>query len=806
MAALENIITIGDTSYLGSPRITFRNGQIKSVNGVFSLSISGDELTIDTVTAIVQHGGPSLPNMPNPREVYISPGDELYVSPSDEVYYYQNPFIPGVHPPVEDLEGLFPYGAPFKWTCDGRVRANFFVKSITRIAKTQYRIEAFSGIGLLDRRNHVGGIYTGQTFATVAAEIIKNAFPFTIAEALAEQQIYNWLPYDTARANLHRLLVAMGASIRRDENGDVLFTFLSGGAGKAVDDERIAVNGSYSKDVPCTRFEVTEHAYFADATVEAITLYDNTQSGSIASRSLVKFREPMQLPLTATGSLTIDDSGVNYAIVSGSGTLTGKPYTHNTRIVAYDRADHPEPTPYPVSAAANTKSLRDDFTLVSLANSQNVAQRLYNYYKSAYTLRAKIKLLDERVGDTLSMHDPFGDSISGFLRSVSVNASSNLLADATIVRGYVPSNQGNNVSGHDELTGSGVWTSPITGTITVVLSQGGTGGGAGNAGQAAPSVSISSYSKTSAYGGDTVNARYIMPRNAKASKGGQPGTPGAGGKVLVATMQVVVGQLIPYNSGVGGAGEVFGSGVGHGSEGTHTTFGSLSSESGVLYPGGFIDPINGDRIGARGVNGIAGGNGVGWEVDEETNELRLVIPEPIDVDGVLYSPGGRGQSAGGNTSENKGWGLFAAQIPGGYGGGAAYGANGHSGGRGSTVMSPGNPRLTPPQPGYINAAASPGGNGADALPPVAATGIGQGGTSGNGGGGTGATGAGYRGSGAYDDYLSSDCYAENRYNSTGGTDQPGNVTFVPPTTLPTPGNGSDGGVGGPGGIRIYWGG
>ena len=166
MAALENIITIGDTSYLGSPRITFRNGQIKSVNGVFSLSISGDELTIDTVTAIVQHGGPSLPNKPNPREVYISPGDELYVSPSDEVYYYQNPFIPGVHPPVEDLEGLFPYGAPFKWTCDGRVRANFFVKSITRIAKTQYRIEAFSGIGLLDRRNHVGDIYTGQTKVT----------------------------------------------------------------------------------------------------------------------------------------------------------------------------------------------------------------------------------------------------------------------------------------------------------------------------------------------------------------------------------------------------------------------------------------------------------------------------------------------------------------------------------------------------------------------------------------------------------------------------------------------------------------
>ena len=793
MAALENIITIGNTSYLGSPRITFRNDQIKSVNGVFSLSISGDELAIDTVTAIVQHGGPSLPNMPNPREVYISPGDELYVSPDDEVYYYQNPFIPGVHPPVEDLEGFYPYGTPFKWTCDGRVRANFFVKSITRIAKTQYRIEAFSGIGLLDRRNHVGGIYTGQTFATVAAEIIKNAFPFTIAEALAEQQIYNWLPYDTARANLHRLLVAMGASIRRDENGNVLFTFLSGGAEKAVDDERIAVNGSYSKDVPCTRYEVTEHAYFADTTVEAVTLYDNTQSGGIASRSLVKFREPVQLPLTATGSLTIDESGVNYAIVSGSGTLTGKPYTHNTRIVAYDSADHPEPTPYPVSAAASTKSLRDDFTLVSLANSQNVAQRLYNYYKSASTLRAKIKLLDERVGDTLSMHDPFGDSISGFLRSVNVNASSNLLADATIVRGYVPSNQGNNVSGHDELTGSGVWTSPITGTITVILVSGGTGGGVGSAGEAAPTPNISSYN---ASGAEIVKARYIAPRNAKAGKGGAPGTPGPGGKVYVTTMQVTRNQQIAFACGVGGAGEVFGGAPAQ--AGTDTTFGSLSSASGEVSPSGYIDPINNDRLGYGGDNGIAGGNGVGWELDGETGELKFVIPDPLDVDGVLYSAGAQGALISIPTTPSQTTGRYAADIPGGYGGGAAYGANGNDG-------SVGMAELVRNSNNYIvgvTATAAQGGAGAAALPPPQADGYGQGGTGGNGGGGGGAVGAGSRGQTDYDAYLNATCWAENRHLPN---EHDGSVALSAPTPAPG-GDPSNGGQGGDGVIRIYWGG
>ena len=808
MAALENIVTIGNPQ---NPVIVFRNASqnsqvtdgIKSISGIFSVSISGDELAIDTVTMIVQHGAPGLPAIPGNREVYIGPGDELYISPGDEVYWWQQPPI-GVDPedlpePI-DLETSLTYGMPFLWQCGGRMIAAFYAKSVTQIARYQWKIEAISGIGLLDRQQHVGGIYTGETFAAVATEIINGAFPFSVADALADQGVYNWLPYDTARNNLHRLLVALGASIRRDENGEVRFVFLSSSTGTAVDDERISVRGSVTKGEPVTRYEVTEHAYYADAGMEAETLYDNTEVGTIASHTLIKFQQPIQVAtLAVTGTLTIDGSGsqcgVNYAYVSGAGTLTGKPYAHYSRTVAADAGVGGE--------IENVKSLRDDFTLISIANSNNVATRLLEYFRSARKVRAQIKLDGERCGDVLRMKDPFFKAITAFAQSMDVNASTNLLATATLIDGYTPSHQGNSASGSRTLTGSGTWVSPFMGTLTVVVCGGGKGGNAGSAGQAAPNVSISSYNHTTS-SGVVDNAKYIMPRNAKAGKGGASGTPGTGGNVYVTTIQVTEGQVIFYSCGVGGAGAVYGGAAAQ--NGTATTFGGISSASGSSTSTGYIDPINGDRLGARGEAGIAGGNGVGWEIDSETNELRLVVPDPINVDGTLYSPGNQGTGSKKQSGYNVGFGDYAAEAEGGYGGGAAYGNNGNDGSNGSAVAYEGYKSSTVTQPGTAGASPGRGGVGAVALPPPQAAGIGQGGTGGNGGGGGGAVGAGSRGLENYDSYFNATCFAVNTYNSTiNPPDQPGTVTLSVPTPA-SGGAGSNGGKGGDGAVRLYWGG
>ena len=785
--ALPNILTIGPPE---SPILTLYNNatdgngdQIESVSGVFGVDVIGDTLSIDEIDAVVHYGGPLDVGM-TVWEVYLGPGDEVYLGPDGESVYAQllASAPDGSRGTPVDLRAL-PFGTPVRWTNNGRLIAAFYLKSVDRVGRYLWKITACSGVGVLDKSDHVGGIYTGQTVSAVLSEIIGSAFPYTVAPALADQQVYGWLPYDTARNNLHQLLFALGASMRRDANGEAQFVFLSAAAPQPVDDSRVTFGGSVLYETPATRAEITEHAFFETAGDEVVTLYDNTGAGSTpASNTPVRFDSPMH-DLSVTGTLTIDSSGVNYAYVSGVGTLAGKAYTHTMRIVAQDAEG--------ATGEPNVKHV-DDYTLVSLANSLNVSKRVLSYYQAARTVSAALTLNGERCGDILSLADPYFDPITAFLESISVNASTTLWGPAKLVENYTPGNQGNNVTGSRSLQGSGTWTSPVTGILQYVLISGGQGGSAGNPGEAAPMPAISSYSS------DWTRAYYLHPSRAKGGKGGLPGTPGAGGRVLTGSMSVTEGQQISFACGVGGAGEVYGSGVGHGSDGTDTTFGALSTAGASALPSGFYDPITGERYGAPGESGIAGEDGVGFVADENGNYV-LKIPPDINVNGTTYHAGSNGAdfftsgTLGGSNLEPP-TSRWACNIPGGFGGGPAFGANGNNGrqGYGEEISKT-----------VARATAGPGGIGATAANPPKATIPGNGGTSGNGGGGNGANGTGFKDGNT--EYLETTCWIENYrwINDHVGTF--GTIELIPQQTVEV-GAGSDGGVGADGIILLYWGG
>ena len=327
--AIPNVLTIGDPE---DPTLVLQNASadangdgIVQIGGVFQVDTVGDTLSVDEVNALVQYGQPADVGM-TVYEVYIGPDDEVYVDPDGESIYSQIlASIPdGSRGTPVDLHAL-PYGTPVKWQCDGRTIAAFYLRNVERGAsRYAWQLNLMSGVGLLDRVNHAGGVYTGQTFETVATDIIGGMFPFTVAAALADQEVYGWLPYDTRRNNLHQLLFAFGASMRRDAAGEVTIVFLTNESPLTVPDYRVSFGGSADYEIPATRAEVTEHAFFADQADEDVVLFDNTNGGSLAASTLVKFDKAPVHDLTAEGSLTIESSGVNYAIVSGTGKLTGR--------------------------------------------------------------------------------------------------------------------------------------------------------------------------------------------------------------------------------------------------------------------------------------------------------------------------------------------------------------------------------------------------------------------------------------------------------------------------------------------------
>lgn len=651
-----------------APLYTFQQdaAEIKSCACVLSSALVGDELAIDQFMPVVYHAGYI-------RQKLVPFGSSGLVTSDGKQFM--------VYPGTGFLDKI-PYGTPIWYKSGDNLVGKFYTKRILRTGRAYFDILAVSAIGVMDGQQHNGGLYTGQTFAAVAADIIGGGYAFSCTDEVAAIQIYGWLPIASRRKNLHQLLFACGVMLDKDISGDLYFRFPDSDTYKSISDSRIFLGGSVDYMTPATAAEVTEHAWLQLATDEIVTLYDNTDGSGAAASTFVAFQQAPVHDLQVSGNLSVESYGVNYAVVSGTGTLTGKKYTHVTKVLRKTVED---------AGTEKTVSVTEA-TLVNIANSENVCQRVLSYYSSARTIQADVVLNGERPGDQISFNNPYNEPEMAFLASMDVNASSFLRAACELVTGYVPSGGGNNYTQVVVLTGTGNYQFP-TGTkmAVAVLISAGNGGWSGGKGKNA-----------------TGSKHFDADRT--AGDGGIPGIAGSGGKILSVKLENPSG-VFSYSCGTKGLGGVQDgteSSVA-GTQGTATTFGPYSSENGQTSATGYVNLFTGEIYALPGRDGIAGGKG-----NDESGDG----PNVIDHNGNVWMPGKNGASYSNNHGDGDG----------GYGGGAAVGANGNDGADGRVSSSGG--------------FGGGGGNGAVPPPGSAASTYGSGGDGGHGGGGGGAGGYG----------------------------------------------------------------
>lgn len=723
-------------------KITYKNwtflfSQTESAKPTREQSLSCESISADTLTAVVRCNDPTI--------MAFAKNDPIRVWESDSDASMQT----------------------------------YYLRSITRTGTTSYRLVAWSAVGLLAARAHKGGIYTGQTVAEVVKEICGNV-PVVVKSVFANTKLYGWLPYcqpkadrrgKSARDNLVQVLFAIGAYLTTDLNGVLHIDALWDGASSTIGSNRMyASGGKVSYSDPVSAVTVTEHQYIA-GTDEKELFSGTSQQGDI-----ITFSEPMH-SLTATG-FTILESGANYAkISSGSGSLKGKTYIHNTRLVTQTVTEN---------AAENVKSVTDA-TLVSLVNSSAVAKRLADYYKCRETITNGIVSGQEKPGHVVSVYHPYDKKmVSACIVSLDTTMSGTLKSEMAALVGFLPL-QPESSEYFDErviLTGSGEWTVPdgVT-SYTRVLIGGGRGGSSGHRGESPAVRASKSWTEKS----DALR-RYVgfnRGVSLEGGKGGEPGDAGDGGKVLVETVtDAVPGAKVSYACGRGGYGGAFSQGNDAGAFGTATTMGGATSDTGSSSEAGYTDAITGEVFAAKGKSGIAGspGNGYTWSDGKYTYR-----PSPsITVDGVTYS-------AGKDKDEVKGkdgrgdykiapYGYVGYRWLGGYGGGAAAGSNGNDGlanGSGDAYIGSSS--------AFATVTAARGGAGADAKPPAKESRYGCGGTSGHGGGGAGSNGV-------------ADAHQTSSENISVSQ-----ASLTARDTEPAPGGrGSDGGEAGDGCIIIYY--
>lgn len=745
---MSDILKCGGFEFVRDPSL--EDNRLEGLNIALANSIVCDSLSVDTAEAEV-YSKALLPR------AYSTTDGAAYTTADGKVYCVRS----GKDPRT------IPYGAPVEYYRNGNLFAKLYKQSVQRTGKALFSLSATSSIGLLGYIQHRGGIYQRATFETVLADIIGTSITYTVDDALKSVLVWGWLPYTNKRDNLRQLLMATGASVRKDAGGNVLFAFLDAGESTLISTDSIYQGGSVTHDAPATGVDVTSHTYAALAADQEVTLYDNTDGSAPADHSEVTFPNPAH-DLTATAGLTIHESGANYAVVSGSGTLTGLEYTHQTDIVSL-RVDAPPGQERIVSVT--------DCTLISVANAENVARRVLAYYGAADRIATDIIVGDQRPGDAVELLDPFDEQSRGLIETMDIDVSATLKAGMSIITGYTPTGMGNYYNHVMVVTQSGPVTIPAEakGKVQLVLISGGPGGSSGYAGEVKDGKTESKQT-----GNSTVyRSKWYLPPGAAA--GGKAGDPGGGARILRVTLNnVIAGQtILNVTIGAGGPGGLFSDGENSpGQAGGDTTVNGYTTADAQKTATGYYDPIDGVLYGAPGGPGIPGGAGGGFDMDMEDG----IPAESVSGFGQVFrgglSIGTKQMLSDSAGSVNATYGYLEAHAFGSYGGGAAYGSDGADAG-----MEGANANAVS---SVVYARGANGASGATALPPPRPSTRGTGGFGGNGGGGAGACG-----------YAS----VENNYRPATSSPVP-NFSAVGGTM--TAGAGSDGGPGADGVLLIYY--
>lgn len=573
---------------------------------------------------------------------------------------------------------------------DGGEVAMFYLTAISggeRLQGGRYLcyLEGTDIAGLYATKPHAGDVYTGKTFMQVLREITGHMYVWIGASTHPELRIlvkgnrydldpliaidnYIWnqsitgrLPYEEdGRTNLRRLLEYVGAHIEyKPIPPDIHLSWAAPGEAVAwittdwpgapveISPYKTYIGDSYLAADDIGTVSVNEYSYLdlQDTPTETIYKTDVAVTGA-----LIKFDKPMAA-LTPTG-LTINSSSANHAIVTGTGTLVGRPYIVTVREISDV-----------ITAEKNNSKLLDNPLATSLV-APAMLDRFSNYVANARKFSsAFVSPGDKGAGSFVRIEDPLGDLRNSYVTRCEAIYSGITKASSELVTGWVPVS-GAAYTQRVVMTSSGTLSVPAGAIrMRLYLIQGGKGGWGGYQGGAADE-----FSEESGYGGD-------------------PGEGGDAGNVLIVDIDED-DLAASYTITIGAAGTAGAINHGEGTTGGHSTatdgVTTYTSANGSAPAYGVQDPISGDVYALPGKTGYYRG-GHGNDRDHMSDDITDTLTT----------------KTGATTTWRQGS-NWAADT---RGGGPAYGSNGedaivHDAGDGASAAFDGFNGYTYEQPSF----------------------------------------------------------------------------------------------------------
>lgn len=643
--AISNRIYVGS---LTEPLYYYENDSIMSINTTQCVSLIGQELSIDTLTATVLEDFDETHNI----KLFRSSDGKIIECADTSIYAID---VTSAATPSDIIN--IPEWTPIWYYQENALVGKFYTESIKRLSKAQYQLNCVSAIGRIDRMYHGGGLFEVSTFGTVLAHILASGLhgdgapviDYYIDDDVAELTVSGWLPYDTKRNNLYQLIFSHGINIIKNPDGSPRFTFVytNGNSSVPIEDAEIFQVGNVEYEKPYSGVSIMEHTY-SDITTDITptVLYDNTSTTRIENEEIWFDQAPIIVStLQATEGLTIVSSTVNSAVLTGNGKLTGIPHTHTTRTVSRVNS---------TGDKEKTVSV-EQCTMVNVLNSENLLNRLFAFYcPPDYIKKISNELVynDERCGKQYRFSNPYMEQEDALLSKMDLNTTTFNRARCEFYAGYDPVGQAGlyqNCIILDKATfaeDGGTFVVPQEilemeePSMRVVMIGGGQGGHSGYNGSDGEECGGHVYVAKDA----DISAIWYGAEGGDGGYGGFGGEPGRVKAVTINNPSAIY-QYTIGDGGEGGEQSLNGSNIGY--RGTASTFGqySTSDQEGSYIPvAGVYNPIYGQFYALHGARGIKGGKGGARKVGSGEDFVWVTDGEDVEMpDGTVYHGGKTGR-------------------------------------------------------------------------------------------------------------------------------------------------------------------
>lgn len=600
------------------------------------------------------------------------------------------------------------YGEDIELYAGEELRGKYYLKGITAEKNGSFSIKAVSGIGILEDQIFMGNYYTNETVADIIADIIGDAITYTVADRVGNLILSGPIKPMTKRRALSAVLLVTGASILRDENGDMFIDYNQQG-----DAHQIGPQGIGGKRLDYNRASkviVTEHMHFESSSATEEVLFDNTDDVNVVNHTII-FDEPMHS--FRVEGITLVASGPFYATLTGVGVLYAVPYVHVQRDISGT-----------TGAAGTTNELRVDCSFVGPASSQAVLDRVKNFEKNAKLAEIEALVTSEKAGDMVLYEDPYDGESTGIITNMNRTISGQDKAQLTIAKDWKPGPFGNAFDSFVIVTAADIdengdyWlpAEAVHKQGRIVLFSGAEGGQGGWYGETKGEVA----------GGNTDTLireldsgdEYTLGTPGQIQSGGAGGQGGKGGtgatKMFTINASMLPTRLKDCSFGAGGTGGAGGTAVrgadmqlvetppedGEPGGATDVTIVSTaySTDNGTVFRGTYYNLVTGDVViedggtGTAGASGGAGGTAVqsqGFNTTAEADAWNFAtIGKGSNGQSLSGYTGGAGGAGTKGSIINNSSGVYnlpkkaavlIANASGGGGGGAALGGNGSAG-------------------------------------------------------------------------------------------------------------------------------